>query len=50
MQLPAGALAELDRLEESLKAFALHEVEADVVLDFGLASEASLTTAASYST
>ncbi len=37
MHLPAGALAELDRLEESLKAFALHEVEADVVLDFGLA-------------
>ena len=37
MELPARALAELDRLEESLKAFAQHEVEADVVLDFGLA-------------
>ena len=37
MELPARALAELDRLEESLKAFASHEVEADVVLDFGLA-------------
>ena len=37
MELPARALVELDRLEESLKAFASHEVEADVVLDFGLA-------------
>lgn len=37
MELPARALAELERLEESLKAFAMHEVEADVVLDFGLA-------------
>ena len=37
MELPAAALAELDRLEESLKALAQHEVKADVVLDFGLA-------------